>query len=304
MQMNLRDWALLGFLSLLWGGAFFFVAIAVKEVPPFTVVLGRVGIAALVLFTVLRLTGHPIPLRREAIVAYGLMGLLNNFVPFSLFVWAQTSITGGLASILNATTPIFAILVAHFLLADERMTYGKVVGVVLGLLGVVVLIGADALSGVSVATLGMVACLGAAVSYGFAGVFGRRFKALNISVRAGACGQLIASTIMVTPVALIVDRPWMLPAPSTVAVLSILALAVASTALAYVIYFRLIASSGAVNAALVTFLIPVSAILLGTLVLGERLETQHLAGMVLIAAGLIAVDGRLYRSIRRRTRSA
>jgi len=300
MQMTLRDWSLLGFLSLLWGGSFFFVSIAVREVPPFTVVLGRVGIAAIVLFAVLRLTGEAIPMRREALAAFLAMGLLNNVIPFSLFFWAQTSISGGLASILNAMTPIFAIVVAHFLLVDERLTVGKAAGVVLGLLGVVVLIGADALSGISIATLGMIACLGAALSYGFAGVFGRRFRTLGISNRAGACGQLIASTAMVTPIALIVDRPWTVPAPSLTAVLAILALAVASTALAYVIYFRLIATSGAVNAALVTFLIPVSAILLGSTVLGERLAAQHFAGMALIAAGLLAVDGRLLRMARRR----
>jgi len=300
MQMTLRDWALLGFLSVLWGGSFFFVAVAVKEVPPLTVVLARVGIAAAVLYAVIRLAGERLPVRREALGAYLGMGVLNNLIPFSLFFWAQTSISGGLASILNATTPIFAILVAHFLLADERMTAGKFGGVLLGLLGVVTLIGGDALAGVSIATLGMVACLGAALSYGFASVFGRRFRRLGISSRDGACGQLLASTAMIAPIAVIADQPWALPAPSTDAVLSILALAVASTALAYVIYFRLIATSGAVNAALVTFLVPVSAILLGSAVLGERLAAQHIAGMALIAAGLLAVDGRLFRMARRR----
>jgi drug/metabolite transporter (DMT)-like permease len=300
MQMNLRDWALLGFLSVLWGGSFFFVAIAVKEVPPLTVVLARVGIGAVALYGFLRLVGERLPADRTALKAFFGMGFLNNLIPFSLFFWAQTSITGGLASILNATTPIFSILVAHFLLADERMTLGKLAGVLLGLLGVVVLIGADALSGLSAATLGMVACLGAALSYGFASVYGRRFRALGISSRAGACGQLIASTLMIAPVAVIVDRPWTLAAPSTAAVLAILGLAIASTALAYVIYFRLIGTTGAVNAALVTFLIPVSAILLGATILGERLAGQHYAGMALIALGLLAVDGRLFRMLRRR----
>jgi len=300
MQMTLRDWSLLGLLSVLWGGSFFFVSVAVTEVPPLTVVLGRVGIAAIVLFAVLRLTGEAIPMRREVLAAFLIMGLLNNLIPFSLFFWAQTSISGGLASILNATTPIFSIVVAHFVLADERLTVGKAVGVVLGLLGVVVLIGADALSGISVATLGMVACLGAALSYGFASVYGRRFKTLGVSNRAGACGQLMASTAMMIPVALVFDRPWTLPVPSTAAVLAILALAVASTALAYVIYFRLIATSGAVNAALVTFLIPVSAILLGTTILGETLAGQHIAGMALIAGGLLVVDGRMFRLAKRR----
>jgi len=300
MQMTLRDWALLGLLSLLWGASFLFISVAVKEVPTFTVVLARVGIGAAALYAYLSLAGDRLPLSRTALKAFFGMGLLNNLIPFSLFFWAQTSISGGLASILNATTPIFSILVAHFLLADERMTLGKLAGVLLGLSGVVVLIGADALSGLSVATLGMVACLAAALSYGFASVYGRRFRALGISSRAGACGQLIASTCMIAPVAAIVDRPWTLALPSLAAMLSILGLAIASTALAYVIFFRLLATAGAVNAALVTFLIPVSAILLDAVVLGERLAGQHYAGMALIACGLLAVDGRMFRWLRRR----
>jgi drug/metabolite transporter (DMT)-like permease len=294
MRMSPRHWLLLLLLSLLWGGAFFFAAIAVREIPPLTLVLARVGIAALALFAYLKLRRIPIPLNAASITAFAGMGLLNNLIPFSLFFWAQTSITSGLASILNATTPIFSILVAHFLLADERMAPNKLAGVLAGLCGVGVLIGGNALDGIDTATLGLVACLGAALSYGFASVFGRRFRAMGISHGAGALGQLSATTVMMIPIVAIFDAPWTLPLPGTGAMLATLALAVFSTAMAYLIYFRLLAEAGAVNAALVTLLIPASAVLLGSTFLGEILEPRHLLGMALIGIGLLAVDGRVF----------
>lgn len=218
---------------------------------------------------------------------------LLTLLPFSLLFWAQTQIPSGLASILNATTPIFSIAVAHFLLADERMATNKAIGILFGFLGVVVLLGGDILNGASLASLGMLACLGAALSYGFAGVFGRRFKAMRLTATQVAFGQLVATTLMMVPILTVVDRPWTLAAPSLPVVASLLALAIISTALAYVIFFRILASAGAVNVALVTLLVPVSAILLGTLVLGERLALRHYAGMGLIAVGLLAIDGRI-----------
>ncbi len=298
MRMTLRDLALLALLSLLWGGSFFFAAVAVREVPPLTVVLCRVGIAAAALLLVLRARGATVPIGGTVVVTFLVMGLLNNFVPFSLFFWAQTSIPSGLAAILNATTPIFSMIVAHLLLTDERMSARKVVGGTLGLLGVVLLVGSDAWSGLSLSTFAMLACLGAALSYGFAAVYGRRFRQLEIPPSVGAFGQLAGSTVMMAPVALLVDRPWTLPLPSTAALASIVALALASTALAYVIYFRLLATAGAVNASLVTLLIPVSAILLGAIVLGERLALRHYGGLALIMVGLLAIDGRLAAAIR------
>lgn len=298
MHMTTRNWALLLFLSLLWGGSFFFVAIAVKELPPLTIVALRTGIAALALVFVLKMRRESWPFAGGAVACFFVMGLFNNFIPFSLLFWAQTLIPSGLASILNATTPIFAILVAHFALADERMAVHKAVGIGFGFAGVIVLLGGDVLSGPGMALLGMTACLGAALSYGIAGVYGRRFKAMNLSALQVAFGQLLATTLMMAPVAAVIDTPWQLPAPSPGAVVAVCALAVASTALAYVVYFQLLASAGAVNTVLVTLLVPVSAILLGTLFLGERLEPQHYAGMMLVGIGLLAVDGRLYARLR------
>ncbi len=293
MRISTRDWLLLIFLTILWGGSFFFTAVAVREIPPLTLVLCRVGIAAAALYIYLRLNNTVMSFNRTILTAFAGMGLLNNLIPFSLLFWAQTSITSGLASILNATTPIFSMLVAHFMLADEKMALNKLVGIIVGFAGVAVLVGGNAVQGIDTTTLGILACLGAALSYGFASVFGRRFRSLGIAPGTAALGQLAATTVMILPVVVIFDSPWRLAMPELPAIAATIALALASTALAYLIYFRLLASSGAVNAALVTLLIPPSAILLGTVFLGEMLELRHFLGMGLIGFGLLSIDGRI-----------
>ena len=298
MRMTARDWLLLWVLSVLWGGAFFFAAVAVKEVPPLTLVLCRVGIAALILFVFIKFKGEQIPLGWSFLSIFMMMGFFNNLIPFSLLFWAQTAIPSGLASILNATTPIFSIVVAHFLLSDEKMAANKIAGAVLGFAGVAVLFSGDALSGVSISTLGILACLGAALSYGFASVFGRRYRTLGITPSIGTLGQLSATTIMMIPIVMFFDQPWTLTMPGTETIGAIVSLAVASTALAYLIYFRVLVSAGAVNAALVTLLVPLTAIFLGTVFLDEELAVRHYVGMALILVGLIAVDGRLMARIR------
>lgn len=291
--MSPKVWAMLLTLSLLWGGSFLFVGIAVSDLPPFTIVVLRVGLAAVVLWLYLRLTGRRLPGGAPIWLAFLAMGLLNNVVPFCLIVWGQTQIASGLASILNATTPIFTVLVAHWLTADERLSGHKIAGVMLGIAGVTVMIGWDALAGLGTAILAQVAILLAALSFAFAGVFGRRFRAMQIDPVATATGQVIGSTLILTPIALVAERPWTLAMPGAGTVLAILALAVLSTALAYVLYFRILAAAGATNLLLVTFLVPPSAILMGWTVLGERLAPQHFAGLALIIAGLAAIDGRL-----------
>lgn len=299
MRMSTRDWLLLWALSVLWGGSFFFATVAVKEVPPLTLVLCRASIAALALFIFIKIKGATFPLAWPFISVFLMMGFFNNLIPFSLLFWAQTAIPSGLASILNATTPIFSMVVAHFLLSDEKMAANKVTGVVLGIAGVAVLFGGDALSGMSVTTLGILACLGAALSYGLASVIGRRFRSLGVTPSIGALGQLSATTIMIIPIAFFFDQPWTLEVPSMEVIGSIIALAVASTALAYLIYFRVLESAGAVNAALVTLIMPLTAILLGTFFLNEELASRHYFGMALILAGLIAIDGRLTARLQR-----
>ncbi len=296
--MNPLEWALLLALSVLWGGSFFFVGVAVAELPPLTIVVLRVGLAALALHLALRATGLAMPTGRQAWLAFAGMGLLNNAVPFSLIVWGQAQVGSGLASILNATTPLFTVLAAHALTPDERMTGGRLAGVLAGLAGVVLLIGGEVAWGsLGTGVLAQLACLAAAASYALAGIYGRRFKTLGIPPLATAAGQVTASSAMLLPLALLVDRPWTLPPPSGVAVAALLGLALLSTALAYVLYFRILATAGATNLLLVTFLIPVTAVALGVTLLGERLEPGHLLGAALIGLGLAAIDGRPARAI-------
>ena len=282
-------------LSLLWGGSFLFTGIAVRELPAFTIVALRVGLAALILNVFVRAMGLRVPWDGRLWAAFFGMGLLNNVVPFSLIVWGQSHIASGLASILNATAPLFTVIVAHFLTADEKMTGNRLAGVVIGFAGVVVMIGSAAIHNLGTNILAQLACLTAALCYAFASVFGRRFRNLGIAPVATATGQVTASTIILIPIVLLIDQPWTLAAPSLPTWGAVVAIATLSTALAYILYFRILATAGATNIQLVTFLIPVSAILLGSFVLGERLDPKHFAGMGLIGLGLAAIDGRLLR---------
>ncbi|HMR33434.1 MAG TPA: EamA family transporter [Geminicoccaceae bacterium] len=296
--MTPAEWAALLALSVLWGGGFFFTGVVVRELPPFAIVTLRVGLAAAALGLVIRGMGRRMPCSREAWRAFAVMGLLSNVVPFCLIVWAQTRIPSALASILNATTPLSTVIVAHFLTSDEKMTGNRLAGVVIGFAGVALMIGPSALVRLDGDVLGQLAVLAATLSYAFAGVFGRRFRRMGIGALETSTGQLTAATLMLLPLTLLVDHPWALPMPSPATWAAVLGISLLSTALAFVLYFRILATAGATNAVLVTFLIPVSAILLGTLVLGERLEAEHLAGMACIAAGLAVIDGRLLRLVR------
>jgi drug/metabolite transporter (DMT)-like permease len=297
--MSALELGLLVTLSVLWGGSFFFVGIAVKDLPPFTIVVARVAIAALALHGLLWLLGHKLPRDARAWVAFFGMGLLNNVVPFTLIVWGQTHIASGLAAILNATTPLFTLIVAHLATRDEKMSAGGVAGVVVGFAGVGIMVGGTALRSLGTDVIAQIAILAAALSYAFAAVFGRRFATMGIAPVATATGQLTASSVVLLPVMVLVDHPWTLPMPSYSTIAALANLALVSTALAYIIYFRILQSAGATNLLLVTFLIPVSAILLGTLVLGETLQPKHLMGMALIGVGLAAIDGRPWRMLTR-----
>jgi drug/metabolite transporter (DMT)-like permease len=300
--MRTSDWILLISLGMLWGGSFFFAAVALAELPPLTIVLSRVGIAAIVLWLLMRLLRRRMPGDGASWRAFAVMGALNNLVPFSLIVWGQSHIASGLAAILNAMTPLFTVVLGHVLTADERLNAGKLAGVIFGLLGVAVVVGPDALSGIGVGVLSELACLAAALCYACAGLYGRRFRRMGLTPLATAAGQVTATTAMLLPIALAVDRPWLLPLPGAAAAGAVLGSALLCTALGYVVYFRLLATAGATNLLLVTFLIPASAILLGALVLGEQLAARHFAGMALIALGLAAIDGRLARLTMERSR--
>jgi drug/metabolite transporter (DMT)-like permease len=268
-RMGGREWGLLLVLAVLWGGSFFFNGVGVRELPALTFVWLRVAVAAAALGLALRVLGLGLPRGREVWMAFLGMGLLNNVLPFGLIVWGQHSIASGLAAILNATTPLFTVLVAHALTGDERLTAAKGVGVALGFAGAAVMIGPGALAGLGADAWAQLACLAGALSYALAGIYGRRFRRMGVAPLATAAGQVCASTAMLLPVVLVVDRPWTLAMPGGATWAAVLGVGVLSTAVAYWLYFRILAVAGATNLLLVTFLIPVSAILLGVLVLGS-----------------------------------
>jgi len=295
LSMGAREWGMLILLSLLWGGSFFFMKLSLVELPTFTIVFSRVGFAAITLLIYLKFSAKALPRGLNVWLAFFIMGFLNNLVPFCLLVWGMTEIASGLAAILNATTPVFTILVAHFATSDERLSRNKIIGVLLGLAGVAVLIGFEALDGFSASILAMLACIGAALSYALAAAYGRKFREMGVRPVRVAFGQVTASSLLLFPVAMLVDSPWTLSIPGLNTWLALLALGIFSTAFAYVLYFRILEAAGATNIALVTLLVPVSAILLGWMALGEILVFQHFVGMGLIGLGLVTIDGRLFR---------
>jgi drug/metabolite transporter (DMT)-like permease len=294
--MSRSAWILLLALSLLWGGSYLSARIAAPVLPPLTLVAARVALAALALGLVLVLTGRRMPLGLRPLAEYAGMGLLNNVIPFALIFYGTATIGAGLASILNATTPMLTAVVFHLFTTDEKLTANKIAGVVLGLAGVAVMMGPGLLGELGAHVLAELACLAAALSYAVSTLYARRFRGRDPAVTA--TGQLTASALIAVPLALLVDRPWTLPMPTADVTAAVLFLAFGATALAYVIFFRIMTLAGS-NVMLVTLLVPVSAILLGAAVLGETLSGRHWAGMVLIMAGLAAIDGRLARAMKK-----
>jgi len=294
--MNLTEWGLLVLLSVLWGGAFFFVGVAVVELPPLTVVLARVGIAAAILLGLTLLLGHSLPRRLSAWTPFLVMGLLNNAVPFSFLNAGQTMVSVGLASIINGMTPLFtALIMASF--REERLTMPRAVGVVLGVAGVVFISRPDA--GMADARLlGIGLCLAATLSYGFAALWGRRHLADVPPLTSATC-QLLTSTLVMSVVCATFDRPWTLPMPGTEIWMALFGLALFGTAIAYVVFFEILTRAGASNVMLVTLLIPVTALLLGNVFLDEPIRVYELAGATTIGLGLLFIDGRLLRRVMR-----
>ncbi|MFN3226962.1 MAG: DMT family transporter [Hyphomicrobiales bacterium] len=297
-SMSTLAWALLLFLAFIWGGSFVFAKVAVVEIPPFTLVLLRVGLAATTLWVVCLATGVAMPRALKNWGAYAVMGLLNNVIAFSLIFTGQQEIGASLASILNGSMPFFTVLLAGLLLADEKFSTRKIVGIAIGFFGVVLIIGPRHLLGLVDHLLSELMLIGAAISYAFASVWGRRFAGQN--PLATATGQLTMSTLMMIPIAILVDQPWTLPLPSVATMGSVIALAVICTAFAYVLFFRILDMAGATNVSLVTMLVPVSATLIAVPLLGERLEVLTILGFAVITLGLMVLDGRPVRYVRER----
>ena len=294
-RIDARDWALLGVLSVLWGGSFFFNGLALKELPPMTLVLLRVSVAALMLLPLLRIYRIEFPAGLSGWAPFVAVALFNNVLPFSLIVVGQTFISSGLASILNATTPLFTVIVMAAS-GEERLSPQRVAGVTIGLIGVIVLRGGLDLD-LAGQGMGIALCLAGALSYGVAALLARRHLAKSPPL-ATATFQLMASTAMMAVIAGVVDQPWQLPLPGPTTWLAVTGLAALSTALAYIVFFQILRRSGATNVMLVTLLIPLTAILLGALVLGETISAREILGACVIGSALLVMDGRVLRLMR------
>ena len=291
--MTAQEGALLLALSAIWGSSFFFYKILGATLPPFTLVLGRTALAAAALNLVLAARGQSLG-RRAPWGSLAVLGVLNSVIPFSLFAWAETQVTSGMAAMLNATTPLFAVVLAHFLTA-ERLSWGRAAGVVLGLCGVAVLVGPAAWRGAGANLLGDGACVLASFSYAVGGQFARRLHGLGF-LRL-ATGQITAGAVVMLPLAAAADHFWRLPVPGLSTWSALAGIALLCTAVAYILFFRLMATAGATNAMLVTFIQPISALILGWLALGEAVPLRAYGGMLLIGCGLACIDGRALRNI-------
>jgi drug/metabolite transporter (DMT)-like permease len=289
--MRPLHWVLLIALSILWGGTFVFAKEALPYVPPLTLTLSRVVIASVVLVPIVFALGLRLPKTQAQWRDFAGMAILNNIIPFGLIFWGQTMIGSGLTSVMNATTPLMALLVAR-VLAGEALAANKVAGVALGIGGVAVLVGPSALAGDKASALGMLLVVAGTLSYGLSALWGRRFK--DVPPIVSAASQLVCSSLMMIPLAGFADQFWKLPMPPLPAVVAVVALGVLSTALAYILFFKIMAEAGSNNAMLVTLLIPISAISLGALRFGETLSLNQMIGAAIIAASLLVIDGRLF----------
>ncbi|MGY4308959.1 drug/metabolite transporter (DMT)-like permease [Bradyrhizobium sp. USDA 4369] len=280
---------------MLWSGSFIFNGLALKELPPLTLVLLRIVLAAGILLPVARLRGLGFPKGIAGWRPFFAVALFNNVVPFCLIVIGQTFITSGLAAILNATTPLFTIVVMAAA-AEERLSARRAAGLILGLVGVVILRGGPGFDG-SAGGYGILFGLGASLSYGIAALLVRRHLAHSPPL-ATATFQLSASSVMILAVAAVVDQPWRLPLPGLQTWLAVIGLAALSTAFAYIVFFQILRRSGATNVTLVTLLIPLTTILLGSLVLGESISSREIGGALVIGSALLVIDGRIFSVIR------
>jgi drug/metabolite transporter (DMT)-like permease len=299
-RIDARDWSLLGLLSVLWGGSFFFNGLVLRELPPLTLVLLRVALASIILLPLLWAYGIRFPKGISGWKPFFAIGLLNNVLPFSLIVAGQTYVPSGLASILNATTPLFTVVVMAAA-GEEKLQARRIAGVIVGLTGVVILHGwrFDGAGFWSGQGIGILLCLAGAFSYGLSALLARRLLS-NSPPLGTATFQLLASTVMMSLVAGLIERPWQLPMPGAATWFAVIGLAALSTALAYIVFFQILRRSGATNVMLVTLLIPVTAIVLGYLVLGEEISPREIAGALVIGSALLLIDGRVLEWFRRR----
>src|SRR5882762_735783 len=293
-RIDARDWSLLGLLSILWGGSFFFNGFVLKQLPPLTVVFLRVAIAAIILLPLLFVYRIRLPKGLSGWKPFFAIGFLNNVLPFSLIVTGQLYVPSGLASILNATTPLFTVLVMAAA-GDEKLLMRRVAGVLTGLIGVIILHGQD-FDFANSQGVGILLCLAGAFAYGLSALYARR-KLSNSPPLATAAFQLLASSLMMAVIAAVFERPWQLPMPGATTWLAMFGLSAFSTALAYIVFFQVLRRSGSTNVMLVTLLIPVTTILLGYLVLDESISLREIIGALVIGSALLLIDGRVLKFV-------
>ena len=298
MPMPLSQWLLLGLLALLWSIAYTFVGLALREVPPDTLVLCRLSVAAMILAVIVHRLGLAWPQGVAGWAPFAVMGVFNNVVPFTLIARGQQDIASGLASIIVATTPLWTVLITRMFRPGERVGIMRMVGIAWGVAGVAVLFGPEAIAGRGHLLVGMTLVLIASLSYGCAGTWGARFR--EVPPILSSCCQLICSSLIMLPLSLATDRPWLLPMPGWVTIGSLLALAILCTALAYIVFYHVLARVGGTNVMLVTLIMPPLSIWLGIVLLGEAFEARYLVGAAIIATGLVVIDGRLPRLLSRR----
>jgi len=293
VSLDIKSATMLGILAAVWGGSFFFAEIALREVPPMTIALHRVFWALPVLALIVIIKRYTIPRSPKILGAYLVMGALNNAIPFSLIFWGQTQIDSGLASILNATTAMFAAVIAGLLLKDEPLTRNKIVGAALGLAGVAFIMGPTALRSFNPSNLAQLAILGATLSYAFAGVWGKTTLSGQPPLM-NALGMVAGSSLLMIPIVLLTDGVPSFDLSKTVWS-ALLGLSILSTVLAYILYFAILTRAGAANLLLVTLLIPPFAVSLGVVFLGERMGVEAWIGFIVIAVGFAVTDGRLFQ---------
>jgi drug/metabolite transporter (DMT)-like permease len=278
-------------LGLIWGSSFLFIKVAVGYIPPFTLAFGRLALAAMSLFLVLSIRRMSMPAIGPVWAVFFIMGLLNGALPYTLINFGEVYIDSGLAAILNASMPIFTIVLAHLLTDDEALTWERLIGVFVGLVGVAVLVGPEALHGISTSFLAQMAVVAAAISYALAAIVGRKFLKSYPPI-ISATGQLIGGTFLVGPISLLLDTPWTLTSTWS-ATGALICLSLLNTCVAYLLYFHLLKRVGATNTSLVTYLIPVTGVMWGAIFLGERLHWRALMALALILFGIAGTTGRL-----------
>jgi len=294
LRLGATEWGLIALQSMLWGSSYFFIEVAQPELPALTLAALRTIPAAAALLMIVLPLGYRLPATLAEWRLFIGFSAFNTVLPFLLIVWGQGRATGGMAAILNATAPLFGIVLAHLLTHDEKLSWSKVAGVLVGIAGVGILVGWDLVAGSSADLMARLALLAAPFCYVLANIYVRR-RLGHYPPFVIAAMQMVGAMFVTFPLALAVDRPWSLEAPSLAALGAIVGMGVLGSAFAALCHFTVLQRAGATNASLVTLVMPLTPILLGGMFLGEQLSAHDIAGALVIAVALVVIDGRVLR---------